>query len=72
MCITMLCDLFLFVFVSLDVNLTGTFMCTKAVAPEMIKRGWGRIINLSSMLGIVGLEKRAPYTASKGALRHVR
>ena len=52
----------------LDINLTGPFLCSKAVAPHMIKRGWGRIINLSSILGLVGLAGRPPYTATKGGL----
>lgn len=52
----------------LDVNLTAPFLCSKAVAPHMIERGSGRIINVSSMLGTVGLAGRAPYTSSKGGL----
>jgi len=51
-----------------DINLTGPFICSKAVAPHMIKRGWGRIINMSSILGHVGLAGRPPYTATKGGL----
>ncbi|MBI4663577.1 MAG: SDR family oxidoreductase [Verrucomicrobia bacterium] len=52
----------------LDINLTGPFICTKAVAPHMIKKGWGRIIHLSSILGQVGLAGRPAYTATKGAI----
>ena len=52
----------------LDVNLTGPFVCSKAVIPAMRARGWGRIIHLSSILGHVGLAGRPPYTASKGGL----
>lgn len=51
-----------------DINLTGPFLCSKAVAPHMIKNKWGRIINLSSILGQVGLAGRPPYTATKGGL----
>lgn len=51
-----------------DINLTGPFLCAKAVAPHMIARGSGRIINISSMLGTVGLPGRAPYTSTKGGL----
>lgn len=51
-----------------DINLTGPFLCSKAAAPHMLKRGWGRIINLSSILGQVGLAGRPPYTATKGGL----
>ena len=51
-----------------DINLTGTFLCCQAAAPAMIAAGWGRIINVSSMLGSVGLGERPAYTASKGAV----
>lgn len=50
------------------VNVTGTWLTCRAVAPGMIERGYGRIINIGSMLSTVGLEERAPYTASKGAV----
>jgi NAD(P)-dependent dehydrogenase (short-subunit alcohol dehydrogenase family) len=52
----------------LDINLTGAFICSRAVAPGMIAAGWGRVINVSSMLGLVGLGERAAYTAAKGGL----
>jgi NAD(P)-dependent dehydrogenase (short-subunit alcohol dehydrogenase family) len=52
----------------MDINLTGPFICSKAVAPGMIRKGWGRIIHMSSMLGQVGLAARPPYCASKGGL----
>lgn len=52
----------------LSVNLTGAFICSQAVAPAMIANKWGRIINISSMLGLVGLEQRPAYTAAKGGL----
>ncbi len=52
----------------LDVNLSAPFMCARAVAPHMIERSYGRIINISSMLGIVGMAGRAPYTSTKGGL----
>ena len=51
-----------------EVNVTGSFICSQAVAPGMIENKWGRIINLSSMLGQVGLGERPAYTAAKGAL----
>lgn len=52
----------------LDTNLTGAFLCAKAVIPHMIERRWGRIIHIASMLGQVGLADRPAYTASKGGL----
>ncbi len=52
----------------MDVNVTGTWLCCRAVTPVMKKAGAGRIINLASTLGLVGLANRTPYTASKGAV----
>ncbi len=49
----------------LRVNLTGTYLCTKAVLPGMVSRGNGRIINIASMGGKVGLLYSAAYCASK-------
>jgi NAD(P)-dependent dehydrogenase (short-subunit alcohol dehydrogenase family) len=52
----------------LDINLTGTFICCQAAAPGMLEAGWGRIVNVSSMLGHVGLGERPAYTAAKGGV----
>jgi NAD(P)-dependent dehydrogenase (short-subunit alcohol dehydrogenase family) len=52
----------------MNVNVTGTWLCCRAVLPGMRARKWGRIINLASALGLVGLAGRTPYTASKGAV----
>jgi NAD(P)-dependent dehydrogenase (short-subunit alcohol dehydrogenase family) len=49
-------------------NLSAPFYCARALAPQMLERGWGRVINISSMLGNVGLAERAPYTAAKGGV----
>lgn len=51
-----------------DINMTGTFLCSKAAAPGMIAAGWGRVINVASMLGQVGLGERPAYTAAKGGV----
>ena len=51
-----------------DTNLKGTWLCCRAVEPVMRVAGWGRIINISSMLGQVGLPDRSPYIASKGGV----
>lgn len=50
----------------LDINLTGTFYCTRAALPWMIERGWGRIINVASIAGKTG----APYIAAYAASKH--
>ena len=52
----------------LDVNLTGAFLCSQAVAAEMIERRCGKIINISSVAGKIGYPLRAPYAASKWGL----
>lgn len=52
----------------MEVNVTGTWLCCRAVTPHMKKAGRGSIINLASTLGLVGLANRTPYTASKGAV----
>lgn len=49
-------------------NLTGPFICSKAALPAMIANQFGRIIHVSSILGMVGLADRPPYTASKGGV----
>jgi NAD(P)-dependent dehydrogenase (short-subunit alcohol dehydrogenase family) len=52
----------------LDTNLKGSFFCAQAVAKEMIKRKYGRIINIGSCTCVFGMEGIAPYTASRGAI----
>jgi NAD(P)-dependent dehydrogenase (short-subunit alcohol dehydrogenase family) len=49
----------------LEVNLTGTFRCTRAALPGMVARGWGRIINIASIAGKTGAPYIAAYSASK-------
>lgn len=50
------------------VNLTGTFLCCKAVVPVMAARGGGRIINISSRGGRSGQAGRTPYRPTKAAI----
>ena len=50
------------------VNLTGTFICCKAVAPGMRERGFGRIINISSSTVLMGRAEYAHYVASKAGV----
>lgn len=52
----------------IDINLTGPFLCSQAVIPHMLQKGWGRVIHVSSIMGLVGLAARPPYTASKGGI----
>ncbi len=52
----------------MEVNVTGSWLASRAVAPHMKKIGSGRIINIGSTLGLVGLANRTPYATSKGAV----
>lgn len=54
-----------------EINVNGTWLCCKAVLPHMKEKKFGRIINMASALGIVGLANRTPYTASKGAISNM-
>jgi NAD(P)-dependent dehydrogenase (short-subunit alcohol dehydrogenase family) len=49
-------------------NVEGVWLCCRAVVPHMKQAGYGRIVNIASTLGFVGLPNRTPYTASKGAV----
>lgn len=50
------------------VNLKGTYNCTKAVAPIMMKSRWGRIVNIASIVGQIGNIGQANYSASKAGV----
>jgi 3-oxoacyl-[acyl-carrier protein] reductase len=52
----------------IDVNLRGTFLCTRAVVPYMIKHEFGRVINTTSIVGIYGNFGQTNYAASKSGV----
>ncbi|KKR91783.1 MAG: Short-chain dehydrogenase/reductase SDR [Parcubacteria group bacterium GW2011_GWC2_42_12] len=52
----------------INVNLKGVFLCSKAVIPQMLKQGRGKIVNTASIAGLVGFDKIGPYCASKGGI----
>jgi 3-oxoacyl-[acyl-carrier protein] reductase len=52
----------------LDANLKGAFLLTKLAARGMIKRRWGRIVNITSVVGLIGNKGQANYAASKAGL----
>jgi NAD(P)-dependent dehydrogenase (short-subunit alcohol dehydrogenase family) len=52
----------------IDLNLNSTFRLCRAVGPHMIARRYGRIINMSSTYGLVGVKNVVPYCAAKGAI----
>ncbi|ADD28866.1 SDR family NAD(P)-dependent oxidoreductase [Meiothermus ruber] len=49
----------------LEVNLTGTFLCTQAALPGMLAAGWGRIVNIASTAGLRGYPYVSAYCAAK-------
>lgn len=51
-----------------QINVDGIWIACRAAVPQMRKQGSGRIINLASTLGLVGLANRTPYATSKGAV----
>ncbi len=53
----------------INVDLTGPFVCSKAVLPSMIKKGSGKIINACSMMSELGRETVSAYAAAKGGLK---
>jgi 3-oxoacyl-[acyl-carrier protein] reductase len=52
----------------IGINLKGTYLCTRAVLRSMIRARWGRIVNVSSVVGLVGNAGQANYAASKAGI----
>jgi 3-hydroxybutyrate dehydrogenase len=52
----------------IELNLTGAYLCTRAVAPAMIAAGWGRIVNVASTAGLKGYPYVSAYVAAKHGL----
>jgi gluconate 5-dehydrogenase len=52
----------------MSVNVRGPWLCSRAVIPHMRAGGYGRVINMGSTLGVVGVPGRTPYASSKGAV----
>jgi NAD(P)-dependent dehydrogenase (short-subunit alcohol dehydrogenase family) len=55
----------------IDINLKGTFLCSRAVGPAMITRGWGRVINMGSILSVIALPGRAAYASAKAGVMNL-
>jgi NAD(P)-dependent dehydrogenase (short-subunit alcohol dehydrogenase family) len=49
-------------------NLKAPFLASRAFGPGMCKRGWGRVINMGSILSVIGIAGRAPYASSKAGV----
>jgi NAD(P)-dependent dehydrogenase (short-subunit alcohol dehydrogenase family) len=52
----------------IDTNLKGPWLCAKAIGPRMVARGWGRMINLGSILSVIAMPGRTPYASSKAGI----
>ena len=52
----------------IGINLTGSFLCSRAAIPHLVRRGAGVIVNVASNAGLVGFPNLAAYCASKGGL----
>lgn len=53
---------------TIAINLTAPFLLTRALAPTMRDRGWGRIVNITSLQSVRAFPNSAPYGASKGGM----
>ncbi len=53
---------------TMNVNIKGVWLCTKAALPQLRRAGGGSIINMSSVVGLIGIANRVAYGASKGAV----
>ncbi len=52
----------------INTNLKSVFLCSKYVCADMLKRGWGRIVNVTSVAGIDGMAELIPYSAAKAGI----
>ena len=52
----------------IDINILGTVYCAKAVLPKMLEKGYGKIVNVSSVAVVYGNANMAHYSATKGAV----
>ncbi|MAY96513.1 MAG: hypothetical protein CMH84_08240 [Nocardioides sp.] len=53
---------------TIQTNLTAAFALTRELAPAMAERGWGRVVNVASVMGLVGDTHSSTYAASKGGM----
>jgi NAD(P)-dependent dehydrogenase (short-subunit alcohol dehydrogenase family) len=52
----------------IEVDLTGPFLCARRALPGMVAAGWGRVVNISSIWGLIGARGATAYSAAKGGL----
>jgi NAD(P)-dependent dehydrogenase (short-subunit alcohol dehydrogenase family) len=53
---------------SVQVNVNGTFLASRTIAPHLIRNGWGRIVNINTSLGGLSQGRNSPYGVTKAAL----
>lgn len=53
---------------TIDVNLKSVYLCSKKALPYMLKAGWGRIVNITSIAGLFGIASLTPYSAAKAGV----
>jgi NAD(P)-dependent dehydrogenase (short-subunit alcohol dehydrogenase family) len=53
---------------AVDIDLKGAFLCARAVVPEMIRQGGGKIVNVASIAAMIGMPNMSAYCASKGGM----
>lgn len=53
---------------TMRINLRAPFLCSRSVAPSMIRQTWGRIVTIASQAAVIGIEHHAAYSASKAGL----
>ena len=54
-----------------DINLKGTFFCSRTVGPGMVARKWGRVINMGSILSVIAIPGRAAYASAKAGVANL-
>jgi len=52
----------------IDTNLKGPWLCARVIGPQMAARGWGRVINMGSILAVIAMPGRTPYASSKAGI----
>jgi NAD(P)-dependent dehydrogenase (short-subunit alcohol dehydrogenase family) len=55
----------------IDTNLKGPVLCSRAFGPRMVERGWGRVINMGSILSVIAMPGRTPYASSKAGVANL-
>jgi NAD(P)-dependent dehydrogenase (short-subunit alcohol dehydrogenase family) len=55
----------------IDINLKAPFLCARQFGPAMVAAGWGRVLNLGSILSVIGIAGRSPYASSKAGVQNL-